>query len=256
MDSTAHKFRKLLDSLKGGEILVPILEKELIAQGPKVFENEYLVPVRNKERKPDGYFHPSSHANAPDLLLYYEFHPKYDLKRDPLTRDMTMAFQVGSVYHSMLQSMLIKLGLTTKEEVEVSFVSEKRHCTGMLDVRKVTLPSDRHFPLEIKSAAYLPTTPQPSYLRQFQVYMDIGCGEPQDEGLILYIEKAYPHRFREFLIKRDEPTLKAIYDKWNRVLEAIDVNSIDGLEFPCHEKNSKAHRECSARNVCILGRPS
>lgn len=250
------KFRRLADKIMSGDMLTPILEQALLSKGEHVWPSEYAIKIYNKERKWDGRFHPSSHADAPELQLFYEFNPKYAVRRDPPTVDLIMTFQVGSAFHSLIQSMLIHMELTTEDEVEVPFVNEEHNVSGTVDVRKIYLPNGKIYPLEIKSSGFLPKEPSDKYIRQFQVYMDIGCEEPQEEGLMLYIEKNHPHRFKEFLIRRDETILNDIYGKWNRVLEAIEFDDPSMLQFPCHEVNSKAHQECPARNICLLGPPN
>lgn len=250
------KFRRLTDSISTGGILTPHLEQALMTKGESSWPSEYAIKIYNKERHWDGLFHPSSHTDSPELQLFYEFSPKYAIRREPPTVDLIMTFQVGSAFHSLLQSMLLHLGFCEEEDIETHFVNVERHCSGTVDVRKITLPNGKTYPLEIKSAGFLPKEPSEKYLRQLQVYMDVGCGEVQEEGIILYLEKNHPHRFREFLVRRDEKILNDIYGKWNRVLEAIEFDDPSMLEFPCHAVNSKAHQECPARNVCLLGPPT
>lgn len=253
---TAKLFRRLADSASSGGVFVPHLEAALLAKGEKVWPEEYAIKLYNKERVWDGYFHPSSHTMAPELQLYYEFHPDYRVRREAPSRDLIMTFQVGSAYHALLQSMFIHLGFTTEDEVEVHFTNDERWVSGTVDVRKIFLPNGKTYPVEIKSAGYIPKEPPIYYINQFQIYMDVGCEEPQEEGILLYLEKSNPHRFKEFIIRRDEKVLEAVYSKWDRVREAIEFSDPSMLEFPCHEFNSKAHVECPARNVCVLGPPN
>ena len=254
------RFRRLEDSLRTGSELTPHLEKALLNK--KVWPDEYPIKVYNKEREWDGYFHPSSHCGSPDLLLFYEFSPKYNIRPDHHNIDTIMNFQVGSVLHSMIQSLLIETGLTTKEEVEVPFRNEEHNVSGTVDVRKIFLPNGEILPLEFKTASYIPKEIKledrfyGQYLQQFQVYMDLGCEEPQEKGILLFMSKPSPHRFKEFIIYRDESILNTVYSKWNRVLEAIQFDDTSMLEYPCHDFNSKSHLECPARNVCKLGPPT
>lgn len=253
---SSSKFRRLTDGLSRREVLVPHLERALVTRGEHAWPEEYPIRIYNKERVHDGYFHPSSHAGAAELQLYYEFHPEFRAERGAPSPELLMLFQVGSAYHALVQSMLIELGFTTKEEVEVGFRNEKRHCSGTLDIRRLTLPNEKVVPVEIKSTGFMPKEPPLGYLQQFQIYMDLGDDEPQEEGLMLFLEKSSPHRFREFTIHRDEEMLKDIYKRWARVLEAIDFSKPDMLTYPCHVVDSKAHKECSARFVCRLGPPT
>lgn len=250
------KLRRLSDSLASGSLLTPHLERDLVTRGENLWPDEYAIKIVNKERHWDGYFHPSSHAALPEMELYYMFHPDYRVHRDTLSPETIMTFQVGSAYHALVQSMLIHLGYTTEEEVEVSFVNEEKHVSGTLDIREITLPDGRKMPVEIKSAGFVPKEPPIYYQQQFQIYMDAAFDEPREEGLFLFLEKVAPHRFKEFYVKRDEAMVNAIYRKWNRVLEAIEFNSPNMLEYPCHEFDSKQHRECPARFVCRLGLPT
>lgn len=250
------KFRRLTDTIGSGDLLTPHLERELMVRGENAWPEEYAIRVVNKERVHDGNFHPSSHADAAELALFYEFSPEYRVVRDAPTSDLIMTFQVGSAYHALVQSMLIHFGFTTEDEVEVSFTNEKRRCSGTLDVRRLTLPNGDVYPLEIKSAAFIPKEPPIYYQKQFQVYMDLGDDEPKEEGIMLFLQKTAPHRFKEFRIQRDEIMLQGIYRKWQRVLEAIEFNDPSMLEYPCHEVDSRAHQECPARFVCRLGAPT
>lgn len=253
-----NKFRRLTDSLSSGSLLVPWIERELVTRGEDTWPDEYSIRIVNKEHAFDGYFHPSSHANAAELALFYEFHPDYRVHYEPLSAGDVMMFQVGSAYHALVQSMLIHMGLTTEEEVEVPFVNEGRHCSGTMDIRRLTMPSGYVFPVEIKSTAHFPVSPYflDKYLAQFQVYMDIGDDEPQEEGIMLFLEKTTPHRFHEVVVKRDEALLERIYRRWDRVLEAIEFDDPSMLDYPCHEVDSRAHKECPARFVCRLGAPT
>lgn len=251
-------FRRMSDSISSGGVLTPWLERELVTKGENSWPEEYSIRVVNKERHHDGYFHPSGHASASELQLFYEFSPEYQTVHENIGVNQIMMFQVGSAYHALIQSMLIHMGLTTEEEVEVSFVSEKRHCSGTLDIRRLTLPNGKVVPVEIKSAGHFPVGDyfMKKYTNQFQVYMDLGDDEPQEEGLMLFLEKSTPHRFHEIMIYRDEQLLDQIYRRWERVLEAIEFNDPSMLEYPCHVVDSKAHKECPARFICRLGPPT
>lgn len=252
-----HRFRRLTDGLAAGNILVPTLERALLAQ-QGVWPAEYPIRVYNKERVWDGYFHPSSHCLTPELELYYAFHPEL-LVPERYSVGQIMNFQVGSAFHSLLQSMLIHLELVDPAEIEVGFTDERRHCSGRLDIRRMEMPNGKVMPVDIKSsgAPKIADWLMDKYLAQLNVYMDVGCGpEPMEQGMILIIEKQTPHRFREIIVQRDEALLDRIYTRWNRVLEAVQFSDTSMLEWPCHARNSPEHQECPARFVCPLGVPT
>jgi len=243
--------------VSSGGLLIPHLERALVSSG-NTWPEEYAIKIHNKERHWDGFFHPSSHITPAEMQLFYVFHPKYQTHKDSLSVDTIMTFQVGSAYHALVQSMLIHLEFTTPEECEVHFFSDVRHCSGTMDIRKLTLLNGDTLPVEIKSAAFFgkDTTPPPQYIQQLQVYMDLGCEEPQEQGLLLFLQKQHPHKFREILIQRDEKMLNDIYAKWNRVLEAIEFDDPSMLTYPCHERDTQSHRECPARFICRMGPPT
>ncbi len=129
---------RTLGKLSRRELLSPLLEKLILdANWPE----EWALKVHNEERVVDGYFHPSSDALSPELYLYYKFHPDSRLVYERFYPATIMAFQIGSALHSMLQSMLIHLGLTSEEECEVSFVNTERWVSGTVDVRRVQIPN-------------------------------------------------------------------------------------------------------------------
>ena len=72
------------------------------------FPEEYPVKVYNKERKFDNMYHPSSDVSAGELQLYYKFHPELRLQcqEERISPTLAMTFQVGSVFHSVIQNML------------------------------------------------------------------------------------------------------------------------------------------------------
>jgi hypothetical protein len=162
--------------------------------------------------------------------------------------------QIGSAIHALVQSVFIHGGFTTKDEVEVSFTNYEHWVRGTVDVRRFYLPDGRHVMVEIKSAGYLPKQPHRDHVLQFQPYLDLGDEEPQEIGVLFYVEKSYPHRTKEFIVKRDEEVLDQIYSKWKRVREAVEFDQIDHFK-DCCPKNSKIHLECPARLICRIGRP-
>lgn len=237
-----------LEKIQRKQWLTPYFEQALLTAN---WPEEYAIHIHNKERHFDGMFHPSSHTSPEALYLYYYFHPDFHTEQERLSPQSVMTFQVGHAYHALVQSLFIHLGFTTEEECEVGFVSEKRHASGTLDVRKLWLPDGKEFPVEIKSAGFIPKQPYVNHVQQLQVYMDLGYGdEPAESGIIFYVEKQSPHRTAEFIVHRDEAILNEIYAKWERVLEAIAFNDPDSLRLCCMGPTSKDFRSCRARFVC------
>jgi len=239
---------RTLATYQNKEVITPFLEEALIkADWPE----EYPVKVYNKERKFDNMYHPSSDTTAGELQLYYKFHPEWRplLQEERISPTLQMTFQVGSAFHSIIQSMLIHLGFTTIDKVEVKFKNDGRMVAGAVDVLELTTPDGESFLVDIKSTNQLPKEAPYNYEMQLRVYQDNCPGAP-DRMALLYIEKAYPHRMRAIEVKKDEEELNKLYDKWSRVRVAISNNSTEGLKTCCPGPGTDVYNRCAARNFC------
>lgn len=241
---------RTLATVTRNEAITPYLEQAISTQD---WPAEYPVKVFNKERVWDGYFHPSSDAHAGEYLLYCKFHPELQkgMLKEYITPTLAMTFQIGSAMHAIIQNLLIHLGFTTEDEVEVSYINEERHTSGTTDVRKLTLPNGRVFLIDIKTCNKLPDSVRPNYKTQLRIYQD-NVPDAPDEMAILYIEKSYPHRIRDFTVEKDQSELNGIYSKWNRILEAVEFNDPSSLNPCCTGSGDKSFDECPAREVCPL----
>ena len=239
---------RTLASYQTQEPITPFLEEALIhADWPE----EYPVKVYNKERKFDNMYHPSSDTMAGEMELYYKFHPDWRplLQEERIGPTLQMTFQVGSAFHSIIQSMLIHLGMTTMDKVEVKFKNEERMVAGAVDVLELTTPDGERFLVDIKSTNMLPKEAPLNYAMQLRVYQDNCPGAP-DRMALLYIEKAYPHRIKTIEVQKDEAGLTKLYDKWDRVRVAIRNNDPSGLRSCCTGPSSDVYLKCPARNFC------
>ena len=239
---------RTLATYQNKEVITPFLEEALIkADWPE----EYPVKVYNKERKFDNMYHPSSDTTAGELQLYYKFHPEWRplLQEERISPTLQMTFQVGSAFHSIIQSMLIHLGFTTIDKVEVKFKNDGRMVAGAVDVLELTTPDGESFLVDIKSTNQLPKEAPYNYEMQLRVYQDNCPGAP-DRMALLYIEKSYPHRMRAIEVKKDEEELNKLYDKWSRVRVAISNNSTEGLKECCPGPGTDVYFRCPARNFC------
>jgi hypothetical protein len=241
---------RTLSTISRGELITPYIEQAVMTAD---WPPEYPVKVYNKERVWDGYFHPSSDPYAGEILLYCKFNPELQkgLLPEHISPSLAMTFQVGSALHAIIQSMLIHLGFTTEEEVEVSYVNEERHTSGTTDIRKLTLPNGREVMVDIKTCSKLPTSVRANYKTQLRIYQD-NVPDAPDEMVILYIEKAHPHGIRDFIVEKDPDELNMIYAKWNRVLEAVEFNDPSSLTPCCTGSGDKTFDSCPAREVCPI----
>lgn len=240
---------RTLAAYQDSDPITPYLEQALI-KGDFV-PDEYPVKVYNYERTFDNMYHPSSDIEAGELQLYYKFHPELRLQcqEERISPTLAMTFQIGSVFHSVLQNMLIHLGFTTLDKVEVKFRNEERMIAGAIDVLELTVPSGEKFLVDLKSTNRIPNEASYQYAMQLRVYQDNCPGAPERMAL-LFIEKSYPHKIRTIEVKKDQEELDKLYAKWSKVRVAIGKNNIEGLRHCCNGPTDEKFRECPARNIC------
>ena len=239
---------RTLASVQRNEVITPYIEEALVkADWPE----EYPVKVYNKERKFDGMFHPSSDPMAGELQLYYKFHPEFRqmLQNERPTPTLEMTFQIGSAFHAIGESMLIHLGLVKEEDVEVHFRNEERMISGTTDIRKLTLPNGREFIVDLKTCNMVPKEVNETYATQIMIYQDNVPGAPE-EMAIIFFEKAYPHKIRDFVVKMDRDKLDKVYEKFEKVRVAIGKSSSDELRTCCNGPDTTEFLRCPARNFC------
>jgi len=239
---------RTLATYQNNEPITPHIEEALLhADWPE----EYPVKVFNKERKFDNMYHPSSDVTAGELQLYYKFHPELRLQcqEERISPTLQMTFQVGSAFHSIIQSMLIHLGFTTMEEVEVKFKNEERMCAGAVDILKLRTPDGEQFLVDIKSCNQLPKEASYQYQMQLRTYQDNCPGAP-DRMALLFIQKSYPHKIKTIEVMKDQDELDKLYDKWDRVRVAIGKNDNSGLKHCCNGPTDETFLVCPARKIC------
>jgi len=239
---------RTLATYQNNEPITPHIEEALLhADWPE----EYPVKVFNKERKFDNMYHPSSDVIAGELQLYYKFHPELRLQcqEERISPTLQMTFQVGSAFHSIIQSMLIHLGFTTMEEVEVKFKNEERMCAGAVDILKLRTPDGEQFLVDIKSCNQLPKEASYQYQMQLRTYQDNCPGAP-DRMALLFIQKSYPHKIKTIEVMKDQDELDKLYDKWDRVRVAIGKNDNSGLKHCCNGPTDETFLVCPARKIC------
>jgi len=239
---------RTLASFQRNEVITPYIEEALVkADWPE----EYPVKVYNKERKWDGMYHPSSDVLAGEMQLYYKFNPEFRsmLQEERPTPTLEMTFQIGSAFHAIGESMLVHLGLTTLEECEVHFRNEEKKISGTTDIRTLTLPNGRKFIVDLKSCNMLPKEVSKAYALQIMVYQDNVPGAPE-EMAIIFFEKAYPHRIRDFVVKKDQAELDKVYEKWEKVQVAIRNKSTEGLRSCCNGPDDSTFLKCPSRGFC------
>lgn len=112
--------------------------------------------------------------------------------------------------------------------------------TGSADVAPCILADSTHVLLDIKSISSVdaktdapPTRFVDKWECQANIYLD---WFDLDEAIFLGVNKEAPHNFREWVFRRNQPLIDAIYEKWKIVSLAIDegieLNEGDDIELP------------------------
>jgi len=247
--SNENFLSRTLAAYQNKEPITPYLEEALMRGD--IFPKEYPVKIFNGIREFDDMYHPSSDVMAGELQLYYRFHPEKRLlcQEERISPTLAMTFQIGSAFHSVIQNLLIHLGFTSLEKVEVKFRNEERKIAGAVDVLELTTPDGEKFLVDIKSTNQLPNEASEQYAMQLRVYQDNCPGAPERMAL-LFIQKSYPHKIKTIEVFKDDEKLKDLYDKWDRVRVAIRNNSSAGLRHCCSGPTDELFLKCPARNIC------
>jgi len=241
----------IINSLGKRELLIPYLESAILSD---TWPDNYTITVDSGEYygKGDGYFHPSSHPLMGERQLYYLFHPDTrDLivpERRSTTEQMTLS--MGSAGHAILQTKMQMAGLiTSPDDIEVEYVNHAHHVRGRIDWI-AHHPNGQRLVSEFKTRNSFKfarqTEPEPSWVAQLNLALD---AMDEDLGVLLMMESAWPWRFAEFHVKRDRKLLDSIYEKFDRVREAIATNT---PPRHCCSLGSQEMDNCSARFLCWL----
>lgn len=241
-------FDSILSRLSKQEIILPIFENAMRANK---WPDSYMIEVDSREYygKGDGYFHPSTHPLMDERLLYYLFHPdtvKF-VTEEPYSLERDLAAGVGSSLHAMIQTMLIQTGLARPENVELTYINEDHHIRGRIDVI-VDHPTRGRILVEIKSRTHYKFGKQDAPLPEWEAQLSIALDwAGLENGVILMVETGYPFRMKEFQVARNDALLSQIYQKFDRVREAISLNR---TPVPCCAPNSPTASSCPAKFAC------
>ncbi|AVO25015.1 exonuclease [Rhodococcus phage Finch] len=216
----------------------------------------------------DGYFHPSTHPLMSERELYYRFHPLYASRlpreRRNLTSHLTLA--AGSAMHATIQTMLDMSGILKRGDEEWhdhSSLVKARYAKNNLgeweyireDIKLrgrsdgvIKHPEEGEFMLEFKtmnSRMYriLKESKEPWSIQTELAADQYGV----DLSVILVMEMGYPFDFKEFHIPRRTSHIEPIYEKFDRVLEAVKRDTPP----PCsHAYASTLSKHCPVSQFC------
>jgi hypothetical protein len=247
----ATQFESILNTLGNRDLILPYFEAGVLSER---WPDHYDIRVDSRPYYGlgDGYFHPSTHPLMGERELYYRFHPATKDLLVPERRSLTdeMSLCMGSAGHAVLQTHMTMAGLVKDaDDIEREYINEEHHVRGRIDWL-VDHPNGMRLVTEFKTRMSYRYTrqdePEPSWLAQLNLALD---AMDEDLGVLLMMESAWPWRFVEFHVKRDQALLDSIYAKFDRVRAAIANN-----EPPrhCCSPDSPEMEKCAARFECWL----
>lgn len=274
------RFRRMMDESQA-LVLKPTLEAYL---GLAKFPNEFSVTFRKagEARKPDGFFHPSTHPRWPARMLYLYLTQPDRMVPEMLDYESRMAVTMGTAVHAFFQMCLRDAKVMAPLGKEICKVCGKPHGTrknqcdefealdgrlgarGHMDgVLVIDQPGTLWTPgtggLEFKTinpnACFGLTdlnlewlkTKKPDYYAQVQEYMRI-TGLRQ--FIVLFAILGYPWKLVEIQVPYDIGASMLVENKYRAVRDA----QVSGrMPDACCAPLSKESKACVARYACPIG---
>lgn len=248
-------FQRLMVEHKEGLIVKPLLSAYLIGQQQPEFTVTF---AKRKERKPDHWFHPSTHPLWTERQLYYYYTEGENLVSDPFTEVGMMSITIGTVLHSFLQAIMVDLGIMEPESVEAVVEDEDTRARGAVDGFITMDGVDAVWDLKTTNPHALAglsdldldqfTAKYPRYYAQQQEYMRLSG---KRLAVVTMITTASPWRQCEFHIPYNPEWCGDIADKYRRVLKCVDEGQPPAEE--CCLPGMPMSRQCPARVPCPNG---
>lgn len=248
MVTRIKKSDKLYEALNGTKIyeefkIIPFIDKYM-----EIKPNTGTYKVEDLFKKPDTFYHPSVDCRKCLRQLYFE--KMYtDKQEHSITTKRT--FKVGHAVHSMVQAWIEDMSKLegfpkTAYGAEVKVRNKELNVSGSVD-DIVRFPADPELdvPVEIKTInSRLFSTlsaPKPEHVDQVNMYLTL---KDLDFGIILYIEKDYPHGMKEFIVNKSDMT--RVFDRWDQVTEAMLLNDPSNLPREFKDGSTECKRCPSA----------
>lgn len=278
----SSRFRRLADIHDTALVLKPRLEAYLHgANFPDVFTVTFHKA--GKVRKPDGFFHPSTHPRWTARQLYYYLTAPGRVEEEQLDYESRMAVTMGTAVHGFVEMCIRDMGamipLTgtcvackrphgTKKGQCDEFgamdegLGSRGHMDGVLSIAlagtywvpgvgglefKTTNPKAAGARLKDNDLEGFKAT-WPDYYDQVQNYMEI-TGLRQ--FLVIVAVLGFPWKMIEFQIPYDPGHAFGIRRKYQ---EARDHEKMGTPPDPCCAPRSKESRACPVRSACPIGR--
>lgn len=263
-------FAKAAMAAKSGAVLKPLLHAYLYdAKYPSTFSVSFRD--HSEPRRPDGWFHPSTHPLMADRKLWYYLNEPEAWIPEPLEYMGALSVTMGTAVHSFVQVCLTDLGVMLSEdemralgfevhdgeaELVDATTNQRGHVDGILRCSMPQYPDFDHQLFEFKTSNqrklwgkedldlddYRATWPQ--YYAQNQAYM-LASGYRMT--IVLIMGMGYPWDLYEYHVPYDEAFCHSLKQKYLLVVSA------DSPPMACCSPGSKQAKICPARTVCPIG---
>lgn len=266
-------FKKIAVGASKGLVLSPILNNYLhSAKYPK----EFSVTFRNHgdERRPDGFFHPSTHPSWTERQLFYYLTQPDKVVGEPLEYAGALSVTMGTAVHDFVEMCLIHAGALIEPHGtcvacgrehgkkkgqcnEWGVMHAETKTRGHTDGRLSEQAGFGGFEFKTSNMMKLQNVEDndverfrekwPQYWLQVQEYMR--CSGLQ-RYVVLFLGMGYPWTTREFVIEKDEAHCFEMDQKYRRVIAAAERGLTPD---PCCAPQSATARECALRHACPVG---
>lgn len=274
---TTPQFRRWASMVADGLVVKPLVEAYL-RQGkfPEVFTVTYRD--EGKERKPDGFFHPSTHPMWAERQLYYYLAEPDKLIPEEIAYENRMAMLMGTGAHSLIQECMYDAGVlirptgtcvacgrphgTGKDECDEwgaidKVLGRRGHMDGILQTTAAEwgrglfefkmINPNAAFGLTDNNLEWLKTR-HLDYYAQVQDYLDMNG---MSMCILLFCIPTFPFKLVEIAIPYDHAFMIEQKAKYRRVREMV---TLEVLPDPCCAPRSDMAKTCPARGVCPIGR--
>lgn len=270
---TTPAFKKIATGASKGLVLSPILNNYL--HGAK-YPKEFSVTFRNHgaERKPDGYFHPSTHPSWTDRQLYYYLTEPKKIQTEPLEYAGALSVTMGTAVHDFVEMCLITAGALQEPHgtcvccgrehgkkkgqcAEWGVMDEVTKTRGHTDGRLTEMVGWGGFEFKTSNMMKLGNVDDndverfkekwPQYWLQVQEYMRCSGLE---RYVVLFLGMGYPWTTREFVIPRDDIHCYKMTQRYAHILECVERGT---PPVHCCSPASATARACPARMSCPVG---
>jgi hypothetical protein len=242
------------------------------------FPDVFTVTFRNEgeERRPDGYFHPSTHPLMGERQLFYYLTRPEDWMAEEISYPSRMAMIMGTAVHSFIQMCMLDDGVLVRPKGTCvacgkphgfkkgqcpehgaidTELGRRGHGDGLLNLPKWGMGWFEFKTINDKAAIRLSDhnldwlkEKKPEYYAQIQDYLDM-TGLPK--AIILFAVLGYPWHLVEIEVPYDVAYATSLRAKYRRVREAVASGEVPDA---CCAPLSKEAKACCARGVCPVGR--